>query len=454
VNSAMMDTLALIQNFSKLIESEPGKPEAYLSKADILIHQGKLNEAIEVYNLYEKLSADYELAELQKQKIYLSHNQPRKALESMKFLLIQAPGVNKYYLLESEIYRTLGLQDSSFICLNEAKKINSEDGFLDLGYFEYYASSGQYALADSALIKIFASDDIGTNQKARILEDYYLQKNMGGDSIAIQLINQLLEDNPENKELKSLKERIWLKSLKGNSEDRHKLGALLEKDGGDFKSWSKLVSLDYEAKDNAALLKHSSEALELYPFQLSLYWYKARALRQNSQFELAEKSLIKAIKLGEADKASSAVLWEELGETYHMEGKYELSDSAFNQSLQYAENPIVLNNFAYYLSLRKVKLDIADHMAHRANELESKNANFEDTYAWILFQEKNFDNALIWMERAIQDDKNQSPTFWDHYGDILLGSGKKSKALDAWKKALSLGSKNVHLQEKIKSVHP
>jgi tetratricopeptide (TPR) repeat protein len=93
-------------------------------------------------------------------------------------------------------------------------------------------------------------------------------------------------------------------------------------------------------------------------------------------------------------------------------------------------------------------------MSALANTLELGNPNFEDTFAWILYKEKQFSKAKIWIEKAIKDDKSSASTFWDHYGDILFGNNEKERAIEAWTKALSLNPNSPSLKDKINKKHP
>ena len=62
-------------------------------------------------------------------------------------------------------------------------------------------------------------------------------------------------------------------------------------------------------------------------------------------------------------------------------------------------------------------------------------ASFEDTYAWILFKQKNYTDAKLWMEKALAHDKGHSAVQTEHYGDIMFYLGDTDAAVQNWKKA-------------------
>lgn len=80
--------------------------------------------------------------------------------------------------------------------------------------------------------------------------------------------------------------------------------------------------------------------------------------------------------------------------------------------------------------------------------MEPGNPSFEDTYAWVLFKQKKYKDAKIWIEKALKSNKD-NPTQLEHYGDILFNLGEKELALARWKLAKEKGEKSEILDKKI-----
>jgi Tfp pilus assembly protein PilF len=138
-----------------------------------------------------------------------------------------------------------------------------------------------------------------------------------------------------------------------------------------------------------------------------------------------------------------------LGDSYYKVKKLKESDQSYEKALQFnPNNAYVLNNYAYYLSLRNEQLEKAAAMSKRSNELEADNASFQDTYAWVLFKQKNYKDARVWIEKAIKINKD-SGTQLEHYGDILFNLGEKDLAVEQWNLAKSKGEKSETLEKKI-----
>jgi len=96
-----------------------------------------------------------------------------------------------------------------------------------------------------------------------------------------------------------------------------------------------------------------------------------------------------------------------------------------------------------------MKLPKAEAMALRANEISPGSASFEDTYAWVLYESGKYEEARIWIEKALSHGGNSSGVVIEHYGDILYQIGDTEAAVLEWKKALELADHSENLEQKI-----
>ena len=65
-------------------------------------------------------------------------------------------------------------------------------------------------------------------------------------------------------------------------------------------------------------------------------------------------------------------------------------------------------------------------MSAKTIEMFPNEANYYDTYAWILYKMKDYTEAKIWMLKAL--DISESQTFYDHMADILTELGELEEA--------------------------
>jgi tetratricopeptide (TPR) repeat protein len=209
--------------------------------------------------------------------------------------------------------------------------------------------------------------------------------------------------------------------------------------------------LDFELNVLDSAIVHCDEALHEFPTEGFLLFQKGFAQYLQSKNAEAIASFEKALPLVKDTDGWFTQLYGLLGDAYHSKTRYLESDACFEKVL--AINPgeeHVLNNYSYYLSLRKDKLDKAAQMSKSLVDKFPENGTYLDTYAWVLFQQKDYVGALKFMERALKDEKQNSSTVWEHYGDALSQNNRILDAIKAWKMAKTLEGAREILDKKIK----
>jgi len=112
------------------------------------------------------------------------------------------------------------------------------------------------------------------------------------------------------------------------------------------------------------------------------------------------------------------------------------------------DNVVVLNNYSYYLSLREKDLEKAERMSKQCVELSPNQPTYQDTYGWVLYKLKRFNEAKEWLQKAVEGD-GKSPVVIEHYGDVLYQLNQKKEALEYWKKAKNTGGDSELLNKKV-----
>ena len=103
------------------------------------------------------------------------------------------------------------------------------------------------------------------------------------------------------------------------------------------------------------------------------------------------------------------------------------------------DNAYVLNNYAYYLSIRDIQMEKAEDMAKRAVAIEPDNSSFQDTYGWVLFKLGKYQEAREWIGKALEDKENVSGEVLEHYGDVLFRLGDITQASGILEKSTGKG---------------
>jgi Tfp pilus assembly protein PilF len=129
--------------------------------------------------------------------------------------------------------------------------------------------------------------------------------------------------------------------------------------------------------------------------------------------------------------------------------EYAKSDKAYEDALALnADNAVVLNNYSYFLSMRKENLDKAEKMSATLIKNNPDNPTFLDTHAWVLYVRQKYKDAKRIIERAISTGRATASHF-EHYGDILYQLGEVDNAVKQWEKARGMNAKSETLNKKI-----
>jgi tetratricopeptide (TPR) repeat protein len=138
-----------------------------------------------------------------------------------------------------------------------------------------------------------------------------------------------------------------------------------------------------------------------------------------------------------------------LGDAYQSLKEYDKSNKAYEEALTANPfNDIVLNNYSYYLSLRKADLEKAEKMSTLLVKNHPDNAAYLDTHAWVLYSREKYKEAKKVIERAIATGE-ASAIHFEHYGDILFQLGNIDDAVAQWRKAKSMDNSNEMIDKKI-----
>ena len=198
------------------------------------------------------------------------------------------------------------------------------------------------------------------------------------------------------------------------------------------------------------MYNESTEALEYFPNQAFLYFFNGFSAFQLNKLIESLKSLEFGYKLITKTDPVRKDYLTFLGEDNYKLGNKEQAYKYFDELIKIdPDNYGILNNYAYYLSLDKENLDLAEKMSKRTVDAEPENSTYLDTYAWILFCKKDYSKSLEYIKQAVNFDKDASDVILEHYGDILFFNNFINDAVEQWKKAISIGNGSGLLNEKI-----
>lgn len=445
------NTQKAIKTLEQVIEKNPMDADSYFDLAYLYLQTSQSLNAIKTYDAFEKNYGVEESVVLQKEKIYLRMNQLDNAANEVKKLIDAFPDEVSYLGMLAELYSLNGKKDKANEVYQQILQLDPENAQALMASADIDASKGDTTARASAIKKVFANPNMNIDAKVKMLYPYIQYYDLRKEKIseAHTLSDILIKAHPEDAKSFAIRGDLYYIDGKEDTALASYIKALeLKKDV--YAVWQQALFIYSNKREWTILLQKSNEALELFPNQAVLYLFKGNSEQQLKQYEQAAKTYSKGEKMSGENTALRAQLLANLGDVYYSLKKHAESDSAYEKSLKYnPDNAYALNNYSYYLSLRKVNLEKAKQMSAYANKLEPNNDSFEDTYAWILFQLGDFNEAKLWQEKAMKQTASPSGTLLEHYGDILFKLGEQEKAVEYWQKAKAVGVESETIDRKI-----
>ncbi|MBS1646956.1 MAG: tetratricopeptide repeat protein [Bacteroidetes bacterium] len=446
--------------YELLVKQYPYKRDYYQGLAGEYIYAKDFNKAVQVYSKMQQVMGFDEEVAMQKIKIYSQQKKWSEAEKELKYLIGKNPNESRYYTMLADLYQQQGQPQKALETYKNVLKADSLNPYVHLAMADYYRQQRQDENFYLELRKAFESDDLDIDNKVKILLSYYSvtdnqeTTSESGKKLlqqAYELCRSLIKQYPDNPKAHSIYADFLFRDHKYN-EAGVELKKVLLYDNSKYAAWNQLLICQTNLRAYDSLLKYSNQAIELFPEQPVPYYLNGIAYMQLKQYQKAEQAL-KAGKQFVYDTENLPLSVEfalNLGEVYNTLKEYEKSDEEFDHALALdPDNAGALNNYAYYLSLRKEHLEKAEKMSKRSLELTPNNVNYLDTYGWILYQEKKYEEAKQYLEKAFENGGTNRPVIVEHYGDVLYQLRDSEGALDYWKKAKELGAKSDLLDKKI-----
>ncbi len=267
----------------------------------------------------------------------------------------------------------------------------------------------------------------------------------------LELANILVETHPRIAESHMAKGQVqWLRDdLKGAQSS---FAVAVGINPYQVDAWRMLMSLDMDQSDYDQAIIHGAEALRAVPNNATVLYFTSMAYMMKKDSVNSRKFMEAALNNAENESPFlQANIYAGLGDIYHSLQMNKASDAAYTEAIRLdSTNVSAMNNLAYYLALRKERLDEAAQYAARATTLQPNVGTFEDTYAWVLFNQGKYQEALVWIQKAIKNSKPISAVLLEHHGDILAQLGKVNEAVKQWQRALEIGNSGDTNREKLK----
>ena len=381
-------------------------------------------------------------------------NDAKNASNELVKLIKKYPEKDEYLSLLAELYFNYNQDKKGLQILDRLLKADPDNGFIHFYLADYYRDKKQPNEVEKHMKSALLSDKIDNGYKIQ----YILRLIMNPDTTLVSdsqfdtYMDLLMSKYSDDLSVRAL-HSDFLKKDNKLQEAKKELEFILSKDKNNYLICEEFLLLCNETADTVGMYKTGTEAIKYFPDQPLPYALSGISLMMQKDFKSAMPFFQKGVELAGDKLELKSQFYSYLADCYYNLDSVQQAFDMFDQVLLInPDDALVLNNYAYYLSLRNEKLELAERMSSKAIAIEPENGTYLDTYAWVLYMRGEYSQARYYMKLAIEKTKESSGVLYEHYGDILYRSGNKEEALKMWKKALELGGEvTKELKDKVES---
>jgi tetratricopeptide (TPR) repeat protein len=426
--------------------------EAWENMGMIHLQLQEYPKALQCYQEIEKIVGPQAEILEQKKSLYVLMNRKELAVKEMQRLIGLYPDELTYKLSLVQMHSEWGQYAQALSLIEEALKGNDPGNFprLYLAASELLYALGKQEEAEKRFIDALETKGLGSEE---LLQGMFRMLERQGENQASReaWLRRALEAYPQVSLLYALLGESLMKQNRGqDAAEQYRMALSVPSVSVQYVIWQQYQSclLDLQLMDSLEAV--SRRAMELYPSQGANYFFLGIALQRNRKEDEAATTLRSGLTYIADQPELEAQFHIMLGDIEHRRANHAESDRCYGKALRLQpDNSLVLNNFAYYLSLRQENLDSALAMSMRATLEEPSNASYQDTYAWVLYQMGRYEQALAPIQKALQISPTDNATLLEHYGDILFRLNRTEEAKTQWLKASESDPGNAALRDKV-----
>ena len=437
-NVTYMETLAQIyirqQDFAQAIPVVEKIYERDKERLDLLemlfqlYQQVRRNDkAVEVLNRIEAIDGKSERISMAKSEIFTRQGNKKGAIAEIKALAQKYPNDLNYMALYAETMMMNGQVKKALKVYDQILQQEPDNNRVLMSLRTYHQALGHQTVADSLTERVLLNGNATSEERVHLLrQEIAASEQEGGDSTRVlQLFRKMLA-RPQSDEDMAL---LCASYMNAKQMPKDSISRVLEQAlaiaPDNSMARLQLVGYAWEKEDMDRVVSLCQDARQYNPDEMAFYYYQGIAFYKQEKLDEALSAFKNGIGVIKDDSNPEIVsdFYAVMGDILHQQGQAEEAFAAYDSCLVWKEDNIgCLNNYAYYLSERGERLSKAEEMSYKTIKAEPKNSTYLDTYAWILYMEKRYAEAKIYIEQAVQnlDEKQDNSVILEHADKIKL----------------------------------
>lgn len=444
-----------INAFERLYESNKTRSDVLQILYQLYGSQNEYKMMIKCLERLETLEGTSEQIALSKMQIYEQMGEKRKEYDELKTLVDSHPLDLNYRVMFGNWLLQNGKKKEALQKYRDVLKEDPNNSLAKLSMMDYYNEIGDKATVKTILQELLQSSKTEQTTKLELLRQVITssQKDNNPDSTEVMRLFSVALSGPQvNADIYMLKAAYMALRKQPKAEINRVYEKAIEVEPDNSRARIALIQNIWDTQDYDKIISLCRPAIEYNPDEMAFYYFQGMAQFQKHDIDAALETFRKGVGQIKPDSNPDIVsdFYAIMGDILHEKGRNNEAFEAYDSCLQWkADNVAALNNYAYYLSEENKDLTKAEQMSYKTIKAEPNNSTYLDTYAWILFQQKRYEEAKIYIEQAIRNDSTLSNVVKEHAGDIYAMTGDIGKALDFWQQALKAGNDSATLRKKI-----
>ena len=417
--------------------------------------QNEFQQMINVLNRIEVLEGSSVQISLSKMQIYEQMGEKRKEYDELKSLVDSHPLDLNYKVMFGNWLLQNGKKKEAVKLYRNVLKEEPTNALAKLSLLDYYRTIGDQATVDVITQELLQSPKTEKETKIALLRQVISsnqQANVSDSAEMMKLFSQALSVPQTDADILMMKAAYMSLKKMPKAEINRVYEQAIDVEPDNSRARIALIQNIWDTGDYDKVIAICRPAQEYNPEEMVFYYFQGMAQYQKHENDAALQTFRKGVSQIKADSNPDVVsdFYALMGEILHEKGRLAESFQAYDSCLQWKpDNIAAMNNYAYYLSEANKDLPKAEQLSYKTIKAEPNNSTFLDTYAWILFQQKRYEEAKIYIDQAIRSDSTLTGVVKEHAGDIYAMTGDIDKALEFWQQSLKGGNQSAVLKKKI-----
>lgn len=370
-------------------------------------------------NLEKKMGID-EYITSEKFRIYELLGEKDKAEKEFERLCERFPYNTDYQLALSQCYYAHDKRKKAEAIENEVRKKDPGNEHLRQIEMERYREAGDTIKSDSLLLCALNDSTLSMEKKMEMLNTFLSSSNPQDVNTGEKALSCMVAQFPDNELLHAYYSSFLLMQRRLD-EAISELKEIIRVNPNNEIAWLEYIVAAQEVSDTTGYVELIDNALRHFPKEP--LFLGIRAIEHTHAGNLTEALALfnEALALtDDADTTQLAQWYLYRGDAYALMNDYDNALDDYQRSyLLNKDNPLLLNNYAYYIALSGGDLIKAERMSAKAVNADPDNVAYLDTYAWICHLLGDDVMARLYIQQAYDKGGAKIDEVISHYNAIF-----------------------------------